>query len=56
MFDKKNCILQRQVLHPYFKDLNLLLKDITLHKKWSFPQKIYSVNMTKTTVLGHIYE
>ena len=41
---------------------NILLKwsilDITMHKKWSFPLRISSVNVTKSAVscrFGHIY-
>ena len=36
----------------------MFLSEAQLHKKWSFPLRIFSVNMTKSTVscgFGHIY-
>ena len=38
--------------------LKKMITDETLHKKWSFPLRIFSVNVTKSPVLcgfGHIY-
>ena len=53
--DKKlNFILKRQALYPCFKDLHLLLKDITLHKKFSI-KVFFSVYVTIPVLSGHIY-
>ena len=44
----------------YVSSINLFgtFSPITLHKKWSFPLRIFSVNATKSEVscvFGHIY-
>ena len=44
--------------HEQDRELSKLIWQLTLHKKWSFPLRISSVNKTKSAVscgFGHIY-
>ena len=54
-FFKKSC---KNVFKTYSKRFQYILKTWNEDKKWSFPLRIFSVNVTKFTVFrgfGHIY-
>ena len=54
-FFKKSC---KNVFKTYSKRFQYMLKTWNEDKKWSFPLRIFSVNVTKFTVFrgfGHIY-
>ena len=51
-------VMHAEINNLYTLTIVYVSRHVTLHKKWSFPLKISSVNVTKSAIscgFGHIY-